>query len=123
MDHAVNVGVSFKHLVEVGLLGDIELNELSLLAADGLNAVQRLGGGVVQVVSNDDLVASLQQSEGGEGANVARATAGRLVGFTRVNVYDLPSNKNRTSRHDCDNSQKIKMNWRRGKAGEEGQVL
>ena len=76
MDHAVNVGVSFEHLVEVGLLGDIELNELSLLAADGLNAVQRLDRGVVQVVSNDDLVASLQQSEGGEGANVARATAG-----------------------------------------------
>lgn len=81
MDNAVNVGVSLEHLVEVLLVGDIELNELGLLAGDQLNAVQSLGGGIVQVVSNDDLVASLQQSEGGERANVARATAGELVGI------------------------------------------
>lgn len=108
MDNAVNVGVSLEHLVEVLLVGDIELNELGLLAADQLNAVQSLGGGVVQVVSNDDLVASLQQSEGGERANVARATAGRLVFGSQwhrsLNLRDLPSNKNRTGRHDCDNS-------------------
>lgn len=83
MDNAVNVGVSLEHLVEVLLVGDIELNELGLLAADQLNAVQSLGGRVVQIVSNDDLVASLQQSEGGERANVARTTAGEVsVGIT-----------------------------------------
>jgi hypothetical protein len=76
VNNAVNVGVSLEHLVEILLVGDIELNELGLLAGDQFNAVQSLGGGVVQVVSNDDLVASLQQSEGGERANVARATAG-----------------------------------------------
>lgn len=83
VDNAVDVGVSLEHLVEVLLVGDIELNELGLLAADQLNAVQSLGGGVVQVVSNDDLVASLQQSEGGERANVARATAGGLASGSR----------------------------------------
>lgn len=75
MDHAVNVGVSFEHLVEVLLVGDVELDELGLLAADQLNAVQGLGGGVVQVVGDDNLVPSLEEGEGGERADVARATA------------------------------------------------
>lgn len=79
MNHAVNVGVSLEDLVEVLLVGDIELDELGLLAANGLNAVQGLGGGVVQVVGNDDLVTCLKQGEGGERANVARTTAGRSV--------------------------------------------
>lgn len=76
MDDTVDVGVSLEHLIEAILLGDIELNELSLLAADKLNTLEGLGRRVVQVVSNDNLVASLEQGQGGEGANVARATAG-----------------------------------------------
>lgn len=42
MDNAVNVGVSFEHLVEAVLHGDIELDELGLLAADQLNTVEGL---------------------------------------------------------------------------------
>lgn len=89
MDNAVNVGVSLEDLVEVGLVGDIELNELGLLAADGLDTVQSLSGGVVEVVGNDDLVASLQQSQGGEGANVARATAGVVSGIDTIELVRL----------------------------------
>lgn len=74
VDDAVNVGVGLEDLVEGSLVGDIELGELGLLAGDQLNALQGLGRGVVQVVGDDDLVASLEQSEGGERANVARAT-------------------------------------------------
>ena len=74
MNNAVNVGVGLEHLVEAVLLGDIELDELGLLAADQLNALKSLGRRVVEVVSNDDLVASLEEGEGGERANVARAT-------------------------------------------------
>lgn len=66
VDNAVNVGVSLEHLVEAVLLGDIELDELGLLAADKLNALESLGRRVVQVVGNDDLVASLEESKGGE---------------------------------------------------------
>jgi hypothetical protein len=84
VDNAVNVGVGLEHLVKGILLGDIELNELGLLAADKLNTVQSLGRGVVQVVSNDDLVAGLEKGKGGERANVARATAGELV-FNCIN--------------------------------------
>lgn len=74
MDDTVNVGVGFENLVEGSLVGDVELRKLGLLARDQLNAVQSLRRGVVEVVSNDDLVASLKQGEGGEGANVAGAT-------------------------------------------------
>lgn len=81
VDDTVDVGVSLEHLIEAILLGDIELNELSLLAADKLNTLEGLGRRVVQVVSNDDLVASLEQGQGGERANVARATAGELAGI------------------------------------------
>lgn len=79
MDNAVNVGVGLEHLVEAVLLGDIELVELGLLATDKLNAVESLTGRVVQVVSDDDLVTSLEKGEGGERANVARATSGGLA--------------------------------------------
>lgn len=105
MDDTVNVGVGLEHLVEAILLGDIELDELGLLAADELNTLKGLRRGVVQVVSNDDLVASLEQGQGGERANVARATAGESA-FQLNQTHqmgdqlDVPSNKNRTSRHD-----------------------
>lgn len=75
MNDTVNVGVSFEDLVEAILLGDIELDKLSLLAADSLDTVQGLDGGVVQVVSDDDLVASLEEGEGGERANVTGTTS------------------------------------------------
>lgn len=75
MDDAVNVGVGLEDLVEALLVGDIELDELGLLAGDQLDAVEGFSRRVVEVVSNDDLVAGVEQSEGGERANVARATA------------------------------------------------
>lgn len=74
VNDTVNVGVGLKRLVEAILLGDVDLDEIGLLAADGLDAVQGLGGGVVQVVGNDDLVARFQQSQGGEGANISGTT-------------------------------------------------
>lgn len=81
VDNAVNVGVSLEDTVKASLVGDIELSELGLLAADQLNALESLSRGVVEVVSDDDLVASLEESEGGERANVARSTVwGRIAG-------------------------------------------
>lgn len=81
MNYAVNVGVGLEDLVEAILLGDIELDELGLLAADSLNAVEGLGGGVVQVVCNDDLVASLEQGESGKGTNVTGTTSGAIISW------------------------------------------
>ena len=101
MDNTVNVGVGLEHLVEAILHGDIELVELGLLAADELNAVDDLLGRVVQVVDDDDLVASLEESEGGERANVARSTVwGENCGVsgwdggTKALMGSLPGDKN-----------------------------
>lgn len=76
VDNTVNVRVGLEHLVEAVLLSDIELNELGLLARNQLNTSECLFRRVVQVVSNDNLVTSFEESKGGERANVARATVG-----------------------------------------------
>lgn len=77
VNDTVDVGVGLKDLIESRLVGDIQLGELGLLARDQLNALQGLGGRVVQVISHDDLIASIEEGEGGEGANVARSTIWR----------------------------------------------
>lgn len=74
MNDAVNVGVGSKHLVEGSWVGDISLDEFGLLAGDQFNAVDDFGRRVVQVVSNDNLVASLEEGEGREGADIARSS-------------------------------------------------
>jgi hypothetical protein len=76
VNDAVNVGVGSKHLVEGSWVGDISLDELGLLAADQFNAVDDFDGRVVQVVSNNNLVASLEEGEGREGADIARSSVG-----------------------------------------------
>lgn len=73
VDDVVDVGMLLEHLVERGLILDVELVELGLLAADELNAVEDFLGRVVEVVDDDDLVASLQEGERCERANVAGA--------------------------------------------------
>lgn len=74
MNNAVNVGVCGKDLVEGRWVGDISLHELRLLAGDQLNAVDDLCRRVVQVVGDDNLVASLEQGQGREGPDVARSS-------------------------------------------------
>lgn len=74
MNHAVNVGVHGEDLVKGGLIGDVHLVKLGTLAGDELHTVDAFLRSVVQVVNNDDLVASVKQSKAGKGANVANAT-------------------------------------------------
>lgn len=71
MNDRINVWVLFEDSVKGLLVGDIDLGKLGSLAADELDAVQDLIGGVVQVVSNDDLVVGLEKRKGGERADVA----------------------------------------------------
>jgi len=44
------------------------------LAGDELNAVENFVRGIVEIVDNDDFIASLKEGDTGEGANVAAAT-------------------------------------------------
>ena len=66
MNHIVNVWVLLKHFVQLLLVGDIQRVVLRPLAADELDAVQDLLGGVVEVVDDDDLVVGLEKGKGGE---------------------------------------------------------
>lgn len=87
MNDAVDVGVSLEDLIEVLLVGDIELDKLGLLAADSLNAVQSLSRRVVEVISNNHLVARLKKGEGGEGANIAGTTTSGGKQWSVLQLY------------------------------------
>jgi hypothetical protein len=75
----VDIRVLLEHLVQGLLISDVERVVLGSLAADQLNAVQDLLGGVVEVVDDDDLVVGLEESERGERADVAGATGRKRV--------------------------------------------
>lgn len=79
MDHAVNGGVLLEDLVEGRFVCNVCFVELGPLARDELDAVEGDLGRVVEVVDNHDIVAVLEERKGGEGANVASATAGMIV--------------------------------------------
>jgi hypothetical protein len=77
VDDIVNVWVLLEHLVDGGLVLDVELVELGSLSADEFDAVEDLLRGVVEAVDDDDLVVGLEKSKSCEGADVAGATASR----------------------------------------------
>lgn len=83
MDNAVDIGVRLEDLVEASLVGDINLVEGRALLGDQLDAVQNDLGRVVETVDDDDLVAVLEEGHGGEGADVAGATARTKVSTCR----------------------------------------
>lgn len=79
VDDIVNVGVRLEDLVQLLLVGNVRRVVLRPLAADELNAVEHLLGGVVEVVNDDDLVVGLEESKSSERADVAGATGNILV--------------------------------------------
>ena len=83
MNDIVNIRVLLEHLIQGLLIGDVERVVLGFLAADQLNAVQDLFGGVVEVVDDDDLVVCLEEGKSCEGANVAGSTAPSSVPIER----------------------------------------
>lgn len=56
VDHAIDVWVRFENLVQCARLGDIDIVEARTLAADELDAIDRLSRGVAQIVSDYDLI-------------------------------------------------------------------
>lgn len=78
VDDIVDVRVLLEHLIQLLLIGDVQRIVLGPLAADELDAVEDLLGGVVEVVDDDDLVVGLEKGEGGERADVAGATGKRM---------------------------------------------
>jgi len=74
----VNLWMRLENFVQSGLVGNVDVVDLWLLAADELNAVCDLFERVVKVVHDDDVVASLNKGEGCERANVS-GTAGKVL--------------------------------------------
>ena len=85
MNDIVDLRVLFEHGVEGRLVGDVEVDELGPLTADELDAVEDLGGGVVQVVCNDHLVACLEERKRRKRADVACSSVQTLA----VNIFGL----------------------------------
>lgn len=79
VDDIVNIRMFIEDLVQPRLVRDITAVEYGSLAADELDAVQALFGGIVQVVDDDDLVVSLEKGKSGERADVADASTAQLV--------------------------------------------
>jgi hypothetical protein len=74
VDNIVDVRVRGEDLVELRFVGNVAGVVFGSLAADELDAVEDFGGGVVEVVDDDDFVVCFEEGEGGEGADVAGAT-------------------------------------------------
>ena len=75
MDNAVDIGMFRKHIVESFLVPDVKTNTVRSLAADEFYAIDDLLGRIVEIVCDNDFVASVEEGEGGKGANVASTPA------------------------------------------------
>ena len=74
VNDTVDRRMRLEDLVEGAFLSEVGLVEDGPLAADGLDAVEGDLGGVVEVVYDDDLIAMLEEGEGGEGPDVSSTT-------------------------------------------------
>lgn len=74
MYHTINIRMLLKDSIQGAINRDIDIVERRLLPAQELNSIENFLGRVVQVVGDDDFVASFQQSKSGERADVAGAS-------------------------------------------------
>lgn len=70
MDNTVDIRMRLKDLVQCGLVGDVQLVEFGLLAADQFHAAQGLLVRVAEAVDHNNLVVRLEKGEDGVGTNV-----------------------------------------------------
>jgi hypothetical protein len=75
VNHIVDVWVCRKDFIELCFVGDVAGEVLRPLPTYQLYPVEDFGGGVVEVVNNDNFVVGFKEGESGEGANVSCATA------------------------------------------------
>lgn len=104
MNDIVNIWMRFEDPVKGWLVGHIQVVEYGFLAADDLDAAEDFGGGIVEIVGNDDVVSSFEQCQNCKRANVAGATAALRQrsppclhpGMMR---RDIPGDEHRTNGH------------------------
>lgn len=74
MHDGIDAGVLREDVVETSLVGHIDLVEGRSLSANELDAIDGFLGRVVEVVDDHDVVASEEEFERREGADVARSS-------------------------------------------------
>lgn len=74
MNDAINIRMLFEDLVKGGFIGNVDIVELRLLAANEFNAIQNFWGGIVKIVRYHNFVVRFEKREGSEGPNVAGTT-------------------------------------------------
>jgi len=113
VDNTLNVRVFCEDLIQASFVCNINLVEDWALSAEKLYAVEGDLGGVVETVNDDDLVAMFEESETGEGSNVAGASAqsiNQYLNSTCVvgwwgrgkigDMENIPGDKNCSKSHD-----------------------
>lgn len=79
VDDAVDVWVLREDFIKGRLVGDVHLVECRALASDELDAIEAFLRGIVQVVDDDDVVASFLKSDDSVRANIAAAAINSSV--------------------------------------------
>lgn len=74
MDHAVDIGMRLKDLIQCRFIGNIGLVEGRSLSREELDTVDSNFGRVVQVIYDDDLIAMVEKGESSEGPDISRTT-------------------------------------------------
>lgn len=77
VNHGVNLGMLLENLIQALLIGDIDVIELGFLSADKLDTVENLLRRIVQVVYDDNIVASSQKLQRGEGTDISSSSGAR----------------------------------------------
>ena len=91
MNDIVNVWVLVKQRIKCCFVCDVELYKLRALAADQLYPIDDLFGGIVEVVGNDNFVASFEERKGCERADVASASVHTISVRGRWCSADVPT--------------------------------
>jgi hypothetical protein len=88
MDNAVDIGVRSEDLVKRGFISDIDVVICRSSSCQQFNAANDFLGGIVLIVNNDNLIACLDESYCGEGANIARSTVVESENVRVVEDFD-----------------------------------
>lgn len=84
----------FENLIQALLIGDINVIELGLLPTDELDTVKNFLRRIVQVVYDDNIVASGQKLQRGEGADISSSSGIRphwMISLPGINFMRLNS--------------------------------
>lgn len=84
----------FENLIQALLIGDINVIELGFLPADELDTVKNFLRRIVQVVYDDNIVASGQKLQRSEGADISSSSGirpHRMISLPGINFMRLNS--------------------------------